>query len=222
MRDEITVDNTEVASGDAPTEPTTGQKMDVGLRWFSDHVFRPLLWLFGNLGLSPNIITIFGMALAIASGYFLAVSKVPLAAILFTLSGIFDIIDGYVAKKLNKITVFGSFLDSFSDRIGDAAVYLGLMVYYLKRTDGIYVGLALVLLVVSFLISYVRARAESLDVPGKAGLMARAPRILAICVGLYFNGLSPWVLKVVMWVLAALLVETLVERLFEVWRALER
>jgi CDP-diacylglycerol--glycerol-3-phosphate 3-phosphatidyltransferase len=222
MEGDITVDVNDAAAEGAPGEPTTGQKMDAGLRWFSDHFFRPLLWLFSNLGLSPNIITIFGMALAIASGYALAVSKVPLAAILFTLSGVFDIIDGYVAKKLDKITVFGAFLDSFSDRIGDAAVYLGLMVYYLKLSDGIYVGLALVLLVLSFLISYIRARAEALDIPGKAGLMARAPRIIAICIGLYFNGLSPWILKVVMWILAALLVETLVERLFEVWRALER
>jgi CDP-diacylglycerol--glycerol-3-phosphate 3-phosphatidyltransferase len=222
MEGDITIDGNDTAAGGAPSEPTTGQKMDAGLRWFSDHIFRPLMWLFSNLGLSPNIITIFGMALAIASGYALAVSKVPLAAILFTLSGVFDIIDGYVAKKLDKITVFGAFLDSFSDRIADAAIYLGLMVYYLKLSEGIYVGLALVLLVVSFLISYIRARAEALDIPGKAGLMARAPRIIAICIGLYFNGLSPYILKVVMWVLAALLVETLVERLFEVWRALER
>jgi CDP-diacylglycerol--glycerol-3-phosphate 3-phosphatidyltransferase len=222
MEGDITVDVNDADAEGTSAEPTTGQKMDAGLRWFSDHIFGPFLWLFSNLGLSPNIITIFGMALAIASGYALAVSKVPLAAILFTLSGIFDIIDGYVAKKLDKVTVFGAFLDSFSDRIGDAAMYLGLMVYYLKRAEGIYVGLALVLLVTSFLISYIRARAEALDVPGKAGLMARAPRIIAICIGLYFNGLSPWVLKVVMWILAALLVETLVERLFEVWRALER
>jgi CDP-diacylglycerol--glycerol-3-phosphate 3-phosphatidyltransferase len=83
-------------------------------------------------------------------------------------------------------------------------------------------GLALVLLVLSFLISYVRARAETLGIPGKAGLMARAPRILALCIGLYFNALSPWVLKIVMWLLGALMVETLVERLIEVWRALER
>lgn len=222
MEGDAKTDQAEEAMETAPVAPSRGQKMDEGLRWFSEFVFRPFTWFFGNLGVSPNIITMCGLALAIASGYFLSVGSVPLAAVLFTLSGILDIVDGYVAKKLDRITVFGSFLDSFSDRLSDAAIYLGLVVYYLKRTEGIYVGLALVVLVVSFLISYVRARAESLDVHCKAGLMARAPRIILLMVGLFFNGLSPWVLRVVLWVLAVLLVETLVERLIEVWRALER
>lgn len=210
------------SAGDEPAAPSTGQKIDEGLRWFSDFVFRPFTWFFGSLGLSPNLITVLGLAVAIASGYFLSVGKVPLAAALFTLSGILDIVDGYVAKKLDRITPFGSFLDSFSDRLSDAAVFLGLAVYYLERSEGIYAGLALVALVTSFLISYARARAESLGVQCKAGLMARAPRFILLLIGLYFNGLSPWVLRVVLWVLAVALLETLIERLVEVWRALER
>jgi CDP-diacylglycerol--glycerol-3-phosphate 3-phosphatidyltransferase len=95
------------------------------------------------------------------------------------------------------------------------------MVYYLKLQEGIYAGLALVILVASFLISYLRARAEALGLECKSGLMARAPRFLALGVGLFFNGLSPWILKIVMWVLAVLLVETLVERFIFVWRNLE-
>jgi CDP-diacylglycerol--glycerol-3-phosphate 3-phosphatidyltransferase len=146
---------------------------------------------------------------------------VPLAAVLFVSSGVLDLVDGYVAKKLNKITVFGSFLDSFSDRIADAGIYLGLMVYYLKLQEGIYAGLAIVLLVTAFLISYLRARAEALGLQCKAGLMARAPRFLAVGFGLFFNGLSPWILKIVIWIVAALLVETLAERFIFVWRELE-
>ena len=205
----------------APDAPDRGHKMDEGLRWFSDFIFKPFLWFFGRLGISPNLITVLGMAVAIASGYFLAVKRVPLAAVFFTLSGILDLADGYVAKRLDQVTVFGSFLDSFSDRISDAAIYVGLMVYYLKLQEGIYVGLAVVLLVTSFLISYMRARAEALGLQCKAGLMARAPRILAVCFGLFFNGFSPWILKIVMWVIAALLIETMAERLIFVWRELE-
>lgn len=205
----------------APETMDRGHKMDEGLRWFSDFIFGPFLWFFGKLGISPNLLTVLGMALAMVSGYFLAVKRVPLAAVLFVLSGIIDIADGYVAKKIGKVTVFGSFLDSFSDRVSDAAIYVGLMVYYLKLSEGIYVGLAVVLLVASFLISYLRARAEALGVECRAGLMARAPRFLAVGVGLFFNGLSPWILKVVMWLVAALLVETIIERLIFVWRELE-
>ncbi len=221
MEADLTVEG-EPAEARGEIEPSRGQKMEEGLRWFADFFFRPFLWFFGNLGVSPNAITIFGIGLALAGAYFLAVGNVPLSAVLFTLSGIFDIVDGYIAKKLDKVSAFGSFLDSFSDRLSDAAIFLGLMVYYVRKPDGIYAGLALALLVLSFLISYVRAKAESLDVHCKAGLMARAPRFLLLMAGLFFNGLSPWVLRTVLWLMAALLLETLVERLIEVWRALEQ
>ncbi len=217
---------TETEPGGAPPGagegPTRGQRREKGLRWFGDFIFRPFLWIFTKAHISPNLITILGMASAIVSGYFLATGYVPLAAAFFALSGILDLVDGYVAKKMDMVSVFGSFLDSFSDRIGDAAIYTGLMVFYLKREEGIYVGVALAVLVVSFLISYIRARAESLDVTCRAGLMSRPVRFLLLGFGLFFNALSPWVLKVTLWILLAMLAETLVSRLVEVWRALDR
>lgn len=194
--------------------------MDEGLRFFSEHIFRPFLWPFTRLGISPNMLTCLGVVLAFFCGYFLAVGNIPLAVVFLTLSGVMDLVDGFVAKKLDRVTVYGSFLDSFSDRVSDAAIYLGLMAYYLKQGEGIYVGLALVLLVTSFLISYVRAKAEGLGLTCKAGLMARAPRIVLLVLGLLFEPLSPWILRIAIWVLAVLLLETLVERFVEVWRAL--
>ena len=210
------------AGGAAGNDLTRGERRDIGLRWFGDFFFRPFLWIFGKARLSPNLITMLGMICAIVCGYFLAVGNVPLAAVFFALSGVLDLVDGYVAKKLDQVTVFGSFLDSFSDRISDAAIYLGIAVLYLRRGEGVYVGLAMILLIVSFLISYTRAKAESLGVTCKAGLMSRAPRFLAVGIGLFFNGLSPWVLRSVLWVVAALMIETLVARLFEVWKALDQ
>lgn len=206
---------------DEPEDTHGGQRMDSGLRWFADFVFMPVQVFFVKLPISPNMVTILGMAFALGSGYFLAVGNVPLGAVLFVTSGVLDLVDGYVAKKLDRVTACGSFLDSFSDRISDAAILLGLMVYYLKRAEGAYAGLAIVLLLLSFLISYIRAKAESLGIQCKAGLMARAPRFLAMGLGLFFNGFSPWILKIVMWVVAVLLLETLVERFVFVWKALE-
>lgn len=199
-----------------------GHKMDEDLRWFADFFFRPFLWFFAKLKISPNIITAMGIGLAIASGYFIAVENIPLGAVFFALSGTLDLVDGYVAKKMDMVSEFGSFLDSFSDRISDAAIYIGIMVYYIKQAEGTYVGLSLLLLVASFLISYVRAKGESLGVSCKAGLMQRGPRFLAVGFGLFFNGLSPWILKIVLWLVGVLLAETLVERFIEVWRALEK
>lgn len=199
-----------------------GHKMDEDLRWFADFFFRPFLWFFGKLRISPNMITAMGIALAIASGYFISMGNIPLGAVFFALSGVLDLVDGYVAKKMDMVSDFGSFLDSLSDRISDAAICIGIMVYYLKQAEGIYVGLSLVLLVSSFLISYVRAKGESLGVSCKAGLMQRGPRFLAVGFGLFLNGLSPWILRIVLWVVAVLLVETLVERFIDVWRVLEK
>ena len=199
-----------------------GQKMDERLRWFGDYFFRPFLWAFEGLRISPNLITCLGMALAVLCGYLLSEGLVPLAAVMFALSGVLDLVDGYIAKKLDKVTVFGSFLDSFSDRVSDAAMCLGLTVYYLRLSEGVYVGLSLVVLVLSFLISYVRARAEGLGVACKAGLMVRSVRLLLLGAALFFNGLSPWVLRGALWLMAVLLAETLVQRLLEVWRSLRR
>jgi CDP-diacylglycerol--glycerol-3-phosphate 3-phosphatidyltransferase len=203
-------------------ELTRGQRREAGLRWFADFIFRPFLWTFGSTGLSPNVITIVGMGSALVCGYFLAVGNVPLAAVFFVLSGVLDLVDGWVAKKLDKVTVFGSFLDSLVDRISDAAIYLGIAVYYLRLGEGVYVGLALLVLVLSFLISYTRAKGEALGVTCKAGLMARAPRFLAVGLGLFFNGLSPWVLRTVLWVVTVLMAETFISRLFEVWKGIDK
>ena len=120
-------------------ESTRGQRREEGLRWFGDFYFRPFLWAFGKSGISPNVITILVMGCGDVCGYFQAVGNVPLAAVFFALSGVLDLVDGYVAKKLDKVTVFGSFLDSFSDRISDAAIYLGIAVLYLRRGEGVYV-----------------------------------------------------------------------------------
>ncbi len=204
-----------------PLPQRRGEKIEEGLRWFSNYFFKPFLYPFEILGLSPNLITCLGIAFALASGYLIGTGSIPLGASFFAISGVLDIIDGHVAKKLNLVSLFGSFLDSFSDRISDAAIYTGLILYFMKRSDGLLTGLTIVLLVNSFLISYVRAKAESLDVECKAGLMARASRFLLLGAGLFFNGISPWALKISISILAILLLETLIERVYVVWRQLK-
>lgn len=204
-----------------PLAQRRGEKIEEGLRWFSNYFFKPFLYPFEVLGLSPNLITCLGMAFALASGYFIAAGSIPLGAAFFAVSGVLDIIDGYVAKKLNLVSRFGSFLDSFSDRISDSAVYTGLILYSMKRADGLLTGFSIMLLVNSFLISYVRAKAESLDIECRAGLMARASRFLLLGAGLFFNGISPWILKITIWILAILVLETLIERIYVVWRQLK-
>ncbi len=203
-------------------ELTRGQEREKGLRRFGEWFFHPVLWAFSSSGISPNMITVLSMCFAMACGYFIATGHVLLGAALFVISGVLDIADGYVAKKLDRVSVFGSFLDSLLDRISDSAVYLGVAAFYLRCDEGVYVGLVLVMLVVSFLISYTRSRAETLGVTCRAGLMARAPRFIALSVGFFFNGLSPWVLRSVLWIVVALMVETFIARFVEVWKKIDK
>lgn len=201
---------------------STGEKIDLRLRWFGNFYLRPFYWIFGKLGISPNWITLFGLSLAMLAGYLLAIGKIPWATAAFALSGIFDLLDGYVAKMFDKVSPLGSFLDSVVDRIADAAVYLGLALYFISQGEGIYAGVSVSIMVISFMISYVRAKAETLGVRCRSGLMSRAPRYIALIIALFMNGLSPWVLKIGICVIGALMLETLVERIIETWRALDK
>lgn len=202
-------------------ETERGERIEEALRWFAEFAFSPVIWIFSKLRLSPNMVTLLGVAIAMLSGFFIAIEEIPLAAVFFTLSGILDLVDGLMAKKLGKVTPFGSFLDSFSDRLSDCVIFIALFIYYVRRADGVFAAVALCLLVLSFLTSYSRSRAEALGVKGKAGLMARGPRLLLLGAALFFNGFSPWVLKGAMVLLSVLTLETLIERIFSVWRALE-
>ncbi len=204
------------------TEEKSVFGVEEGLRWFSDFFFWPFLWFFAKLRLPPDLATGLGVVCALASGYFLATERVWLAAVLFTSSGILDIVDGYLAKKFGKVTVFGSFLDSTADRISEGAIYVGLMVYFMRQGSGLYVGLSLAMLLASYFISYMRARAAGLGVEASVGLMARPMRFIALAAGLFFNGLSPWVLRGAMWLISIFLTETLFRRFIYIWKELER
>lgn len=209
-------------SGAPPGPKKSGEMRDEGLRWFSRYIFRVFTWPFEKSGMSPNSVTVLGMAVAVASGYFIAVGNVPLGAVLFALSGILDIVDGEVAKRHGRVTNHGAFLDSFCDRVSDAAIYLGIAVLYMRRGEGVFAGLALVVLITALLFSYTRAKAESMmPDPMKEGFMARAPRYLLVGFGLFFNGLSPWVLRSVLIVAAPLMAWSVVSRLREAWKRIE-
>lgn len=217
------IDTKQKTAQDAdPEEVSTGEKIDLRLRWFGNFYLRPFYWVFGKLGISPNWITLLGLTMAILCGYLLAMGKIPWAAAAYSLSGIFDLLDGYVAKMFDKASPLGSFLDSIADRVSDAAVYLGLSLYFIGLGEGVYAGLSISIMICSFLISYVRAKAETLEVRCRAGLMSRAPRYIALLIALFMNSLSPWVLKIGIWIIAVLILETLVERIVETWKGLDK
>jgi CDP-diacylglycerol--glycerol-3-phosphate 3-phosphatidyltransferase len=136
------------------------------------------------------------------------------AAVLF-LAGFLDMADGQVARRVGRVTAFGAFLDSTLDRYSDLALYMGLVVYYTLIGRTFYMTLAAVAMASSFMVSYSRARAESLIPSCKVGFMERPERLVLLILGGLFKRMAP-----VLWVIATISTITVVHRVVYTWREL--
>jgi CDP-diacylglycerol--glycerol-3-phosphate 3-phosphatidyltransferase len=133
----------------------------------------------------PNTITTLGTLLVIGSGIAFGYGAIRAGGALVLLSGIFDLLDGQVARQGGKMTTFGAFYDSTLDRVGEGAVFTGLILYFLTGPLPVdlkprAIAAGLVALIASLLVSYTRARAEALGVECKVGIAARAERIVLL------------------------------------------
>jgi CDP-diacylglycerol--glycerol-3-phosphate 3-phosphatidyltransferase len=155
--------------------------------WLLDHIVHGL----ALTRISPNILTFFGMVIFGA--------------------GIFDMVDGRVARRNNQVTVFGSFFDSVIDRYSDVVLFFGLLVYYGRINRFRYVVLVAFVMITSLMVSYTRARAEALIGQCKVGFMERPERIVLIILGALFNHWG--VMGPVLWVLAVLSTITVAHRI---------
>ena len=165
--------------------------------------------------ISPNVLTFIGLIInilaAVLFGYansdnqqqmFLAAGLVIIGA------GIFDMVDGRVARATNQVTVFGGFFDSVIDRYSDVALFFGLLVFYARANRFFYVVLVGVVMISSVMVSYTRARAESLIGHCKVGFMERPERIVLVIIGAVTNHMAP-----VLWVIAVLSNITVIHRI---------
>ncbi len=148
-------------------------------------------------GVHPNSLTTVGTLVLIAAGVAFGYGAIRWGGLLLLVSGVFDILDGQVARQGGKTTTFGAFYDSTLDRVGEGAVFSGLLFYFLTgplpgELQARAIGAALVALVASLLVSYTRARAEALGVDCKVGIAQRAERILLLGVPALVFGAGPW------------------------------
>lgn len=167
----------------------------------------------GRMGLTPNILTLIGLALIFVTAVVIALGYSFWGGVLFILSGLFDALDGTLARVTNRQTRFGAFLDSTSDRYADAAILFGMMFPFLRAGQQTEVILAFVAVIGSVLVSYTRARAEGLGLECKVGLLTRLERFLIVALALFFNWVTP-----ALWVLAVLANFTAIQRIVYVWR----
>lgn len=168
------------------------------------------------LGITPNTLTITGLAITALSSLLIGTGMLPAGGVLLLLAGAFDILDGAVARVTGKVYRYGAFLDSTTDRYAEGFTYVALLYYFLFSSGRHNVEAMLVIaaLTGSLLVSYVRARAQSLGFVCDGGILARPERVVITVLGL----LVPPLLVPLLWVLAVLTNVTALQRIFLVWR----
>lgn len=145
----------------------------------------------GRKNVRPNILTLIGLLFAVAASACIATGRLLGAGVLLLLAGVFDILDGVVARNTNTVTPFGGFFDSVLDRYSDLAVMLGILLFFLQVNDLKFVVLSGIASIGVAIIPYTRARAEAAGVECRNGLMERPERIGLLVLGLCFNMLRP-------------------------------
>lgn len=182
--------------------------------WVRRHAQAAAGWL-GRLPVTPNQVTIVGMLVSLLAAALIAGGNLLAAGLLLALGGSFDILDGALARATKRSYPFGAFLDSTTDRYSEAAIYLGIILFFLGRPNPrpAVVG-AILAIFGSLLVSYVRARAQSLGFKCDSGIFARPERVVATVAGLV---LGATVLFWIVWLLAVLTNFTAIQRVFEVW-----
>jgi CDP-diacylglycerol---glycerol-3-phosphate 3-phosphatidyltransferase len=187
-------------------------------------VIDPAISFFARHNVNPNTITTVGTVLTIVASIVYATGHIMTAGWIMAVTAFFDVVDGQVARRTGKSTVFGAFYDSSLDRVADGALMSGLTVFY--ATNAIHhntymVVVCLVGIVGTFLVSYTRARAESLGIDAKVGVMQRPERIVLLSApqalfGLFWNG---WVLMAIIILLSVTACITAVQRIAFVYHA---
>jgi CDP-diacylglycerol--glycerol-3-phosphate 3-phosphatidyltransferase len=162
---------------------------------------------------SPNVLTLVGLLITFGAAALIAEDQLLWGGLVLLLAGSFDILDGAVARATGRINHFGAFLDSTADRYGEGAVYIGFLYLLLIRQHH-YLELFLVAaaLLGSLLVSYVRARAQSLGFTCESGWFARPERVVVTAVGLMLNQVT-----ILLWLLALATNLTSLQRIREVW-----
>ena len=186
-------------------------------------VTEPVVQLLAKMPISPNALTWFGFLLTVGAAALIATGHLLAAGLLVLFAGLFDMLDGALARRTNRTTRFGGILDSTLDRLSEAALLLGILVLFLlaeepsalftliaKKWSILLVGAALL---ISPLVSYIRTRAEALGLECQVGLFTRAERVIVLVLGLLINQIV-----IALAIIVVFSFVTVVQRLVHVWQ----
>jgi CDP-diacylglycerol--glycerol-3-phosphate 3-phosphatidyltransferase len=181
--------------------------------WAIDRIVR---WLALSK-IHPNVLTFLGLVINIWAAWLFSRGKFVSAGIVVIGAGLFDMVDGRVARETNQVTRFGGFFDSVLDRYSDLALFMGLLVYYASINRFFYIVVTAIVMTGSVMVSYTRARAENSIPRCKVGFLERPERVVLIIIGALFNRIAP-----VLWVIAVLSNLTVVHRMIYTWQEAKR
>ncbi len=184
-----------------------------GGKFILDKIVRPLTLLKIN----PNFLTFIGVLISLWAAFEFGYGSLRKGGLIIILAGLFDMLDGEVARVSRTETRFGAFYDSVIDRYSDIIILQGLLVYYARHQMLEYVVLVGVVIMGAVLTSYTRARAESLIPSCKVGFMERPERIVLLIIGGLANRM-----EAVLWILAILGNWTVISRIYYTWKELPK
>jgi CDP-diacylglycerol--glycerol-3-phosphate 3-phosphatidyltransferase len=174
-------------------------------------ITNPIIEGISKSGVKPDALTFTGLAINIGAAYFIATGHFLLGGVLILIAGLFDLLDGALARFANRTTKFGAILDSTVDRISEAAILCGLLIWYMPSI--LETLLIFAVLIGSFLVSYIRARAEGLGLECKVGLFTRAERVIVLAIGLLVGQFVDVAVVIALWVLVVFVYVTVIQRL---------
>ncbi len=153
-------------------------------------VVDPIAGFFNRLGIMPNTITILGLVGNTIGAYFIATGSMTVGGIIVLVMGAFDTLDGSMARLRGMPTDFGAFIDSVTDRYSELVIFGGLLYYYIQQANWLMALATYLAACGSVLVSYIRARAASLSMDTKVGILSRFERFIVLAPSLVFN--IPW------------------------------
>jgi CDP-diacylglycerol--glycerol-3-phosphate 3-phosphatidyltransferase len=188
-----------------------------GIGWFFGKILYGIVRALALSRIHPNVLTLFGLLINIWAAFLFAAGSFRWGGVVVIGAGLFDMVDGRVARETNRVTRFGGFFDSVLDRYSDLGVLVGLLVYYASINRNFYVVLTAIVMLGTVMVSYTRARAENLIPRCKVGFLERPERVVLVIVGALFNRMAQ-----VLWVIAVLSNITVISRMVLTWQECKR
>ena len=182
---------------------------------------RPIVRLLARTAVTPNILTWFGFLVTIGAGVLIVTGHLFAAGFVVLAAGLFDIMDGALARYTNQVTRFGGVLDSIIDRLAEAVLLVSLLVLYVEEQSLIGTLLIGIALPGSLLVSYIRARAEAAGLECKVGIFTRGERVIVLALGLLLSRID-YALIIALGIVALFSLFTVGQRLFHVWQQTRR